>query len=273
MAKETTKKKKSSDREEKSGFKKKSASRMTTREKMMARKENLSKKGNGGGLIYPKEGITRIRIKSPGADSELGMEIIHIYLGKDMGSIISPATFDEPCPFMEKYQELKESKDEDDQALAGKMRPGRKYVIGGIGYKDEKGKEIDEDRVDKGFQIARGVYQEIIDLYLDEDEWGDMTDPDEGYDIKISRSGSGKMDTAYSVSPCQRKPLSKKYQGNIDLEEIVRAQIKSYDELETLLAKWLNEDHDEDDDAPKSKKSKDRHQELKKKKKRPKGDI
>ena len=30
---------------------------------------------------------------------------------------------------------------------------------------------------------------------LDEDEAGDMTDPKTGYDIKVIRSGSGKLDT------------------------------------------------------------------------------
>ena len=41
------------------------------------------------------------------------------------------------------------------------------------------------------------------------------------------------------------------------MEGIVRSQIKSYDELEEMLAKFLNEDHgDDDDDAPKKKKKK-----------------
>ena len=56
---------------------------------------------------------------------------------------------------------------------------------------------------------------------------------------------------------------------NIDLESIVRAQIKSYDELEQLLKNYLNESSDEeDDDRPiKKKKSTD------KKKKKYKSDI
>lgn len=51
-----------------------------------------------------------MRIKSPGDDQELGIELIQFYLNKDLGGVISPATFDEPCPFMEKYQELKTQK-------------------------------------------------------------------------------------------------------------------------------------------------------------------
>lgn len=238
--------------------KKVSSDGLSTKEKMLARKKQLESKGNGGGFVYPKEGTLRMRIKSPGDDQELGIEVIQFYLGKDLGGIISPATFDEPCPFMEKYQELKSSNDEDDKELAKTLVPRRKYILGGPVYADEKGTKFDYDGQDKGVLVPRSVYQDVIDLYLDEDEAGDMTDPKNGYDIKIIRSGSGKMDTTYSARACKPTKLDKKYQGTVDLEGIVRSQIKSYDELEEMLAKFLNEDHgdDDDEDAPKKKKKK-----------------
>ena len=232
------------------------------------------------------EGLsTKEKMLSPGDDQELGIEIIQFYLGGNLGGVISPATFDEPCPFMEKYQELKNSKDEDDKELAKTLVPRRRYVIGGPVYADEKGTKFDYEGKDKGVLVPRSVYQDIIDLYLDEDEAGDMTDPRNGYDIKIIRSGSGKLDTTYSARACKPTKLDKKYQGNVDLEGIVRSQIKSYDELEELLAKFLNEDHggdDDEDDKPKKKAKKkgihrDHYMEddepKKKKKKRYKSDI
>lgn len=78
------------------------------------------------------------------------------------------------------------SKDPDDQELAKMLVPRRKYVVGGIVYSDEKGTKVDYEGKDKGVLIPRSVYQDIIDLYLDEDEAGDMTDPRTGYDIKLS---------------------------------------------------------------------------------------
>lgn len=254
--------------------KKLSSSGMTTKEKMLERKKKLESKGNNSGLIFPKEGSTRIRLKSPGDDQELGIEVIQFYLN-GIGSIISPATFDEPCPFMEKYQELKQSKDPDDKELAKLLIPRRKYVVGGIIYQDEKGKNVDHEGKDKGVLIAGSVYNDIIDLYLDEDEAGDMTDPRTGYDIKIVRSGSGKMDTTYTVRPCKPTKLDKKYSGTIDLESIVRAQIESYDDLEVKLEKFLNEDHssDEDEDDKPKKKSKKDKDKKKSKKKKYKSDI
>lgn len=253
--------------------KKLSSTGKTAKEKMLERKKQLEKRGNGGGLVFPKEGTTRLRIKSPGEDEELGLEIITFFLGKDIGGVISPATFDEPCPIMEKYQELKSSNDDDDKEVAKKLVPKKRYVIAGIGYKDEKGKEIDPDLIDRGYQVTSGVYQDIIDLYLDEDEWGDMTDDLEGYDIKITRSGKGITDTKYTVSPCQKKKLDKKYRGTVDLENIVRNHILSYDEIEEKLKQFLNESGDEDeDDRPKKKKS-SKEKEVKKKKKKYRSDI
>jgi hypothetical protein len=205
------------------------------------------------------------------------MELITFYLGQEVGSIVSPATFDEPCPFMEMYHKLKDSSDPADKELAKEsFIPRRKYVVGGIIFSDDKGKTPDYNGENKVVQIPRSVYQDIIDLYLDEDEAGDMTDPEEGYDIKIIRTGSGKMDTTYSARACKPTVLDKKLRGNIDLEGAVRAQIKSYDELEEILNKYLNNteseadsDEDEEDEAPKKKKSKDKD----KKKKKYKSDI
>lgn len=246
---------------------KKKSTGSSTREKMLARKKKLEEKGSGNGLIFPKEGTLRMRIKSPGDDQELGMEVVQFYI-PGVGGVISPATFDEPCPFMEKYEELKQSKDEDDKELAKRLIPRRRYVIGGIIYKDDKGNGVDYEGQNRGVLIAGAVYQDIIDLYLDEDEAGDMTDPVTGYDIKITRSGSGKFDTTYSVRQCKPSKLDKKYRSDLDLEKIVRDQIKPYDELEEELNKFLNEaPNDEEDDAPNKNKKSSTDKSKKKKKK------
>lgn len=251
---------------------KKKSTGSSTREKMLARKKKLEEKGSGNGLIFPKEGTLRMRIKSPGDDQELGMEVVQFYI-PGVGGVISPATFDEPCPFMEKYEELKQSKDEDDKELAKRLIPRRRYVIGGIIYKDDKGNGVDYEGQNRGVLIAGAVYQDIIDLYLDEDEAGDMTDPVTGYDIKITRSGSGKFDTTYSVRQCKPSKLDKKYRSDLDLEKIVRDQIKPYDELEEELNKFLNEAPDDEDDDATKKKKKSSVDKAKKKKKKYHSDI
>ena len=176
---------------------------------------------------------------------------------------------------MEKYLELKESKDEDDKLLAKKLVPKRKYVIAVVAYKDEKGKEVDEQNIDKPMLIPKQAYQDIIDLYLDEDEWGDMTSIKNGYDLKLTRSGKGQMDTTYTISPCQKKPLDKKYAKPVNLEEMVRKHILPYDELEDKLNEFLcgGVDDDEEDDTPKKKKKSLKDKDKKKKKKAKGSDI
>ena len=253
--------------------KKLSSEGSTTREKLLARKKKLAEKGTGNSFVFPKNGTLRIRIVSAGPNEEFGLEIIRFYLGDH--SVYSPATFGEACPIMEKYDQLKASKDEDDKILAKNLIPSRRFVIPALIYKDEKGKELDYDSKPRLVMVPSSVYQDIIELYLDEDEAGDMTDPKTGYDIKIVRSGSGKMDTSYTVRPCKPTKLDKKYAGTIDLEGIVRSQIESYDELEEKLEKFLNEDHssDDEDDEPKKKSKKKDKDKDKKKKKKYKSDI
>lgn len=249
----------------------------SVKEKLLARKKKLAEKGTGNGFVFPKNGTTRIRIVSAGANEEFGVEIIRFYLGDH--SVYSPTTFNEPCPFMEKYDELKNSKDEDDKKLAKKLVPSRRFAIAALVYKDDKGKELDYDSKPRLVLVPSSVYQDIIELYLDEDEAGDMTDPKNGYDIKIERSGSGQFDTSYSVRQCKPTKVEKNLLKPVDLEAMVRGQIKGYDELEEELNKFLNnsDDDNEDDDYEKprkkdksSKKSKDKD---KKKKKKKHGDI
>lgn len=228
----------------------------TTKELMMARKKELQSRGGGGGIFFPKDGVTRMRILSQGDDKELGMEVTIFYLNKQ--SIISPKTFDEPCPIFDKYLELKSSDDDDDKELAKLLIPKRRYIIGATIYKDERGKEIDKENIGVPVQVPASVYNDIIDYFLDEDDWGDMTDIKEGYDIKITRSGKGMKDTQYSVSPCPgKKDIGKEYRPKMDLEQVMRKRVKSYDELEDILKKFLNGDtEDEDEEKPKKKKKK-----------------
>lgn len=249
-------------------IKKKSSSSMTTRERMIERKKALAERSSGGSIIFPKEGTMRVRLVSQGPDKELGLEVIQFYSPKT-GGIISPATFDEPCPFMDAFKDLRKSTDEEDQELAKKLTPRRRFLVAGTLYKDEKGKEIDTDNVGKPILIPRSVYQDIIDLYLDEDDWGDMTDPEDGYDIKITRIGKGKTDTTYSVSPCPKgKNPNPKYTKEVDLEEILKASLPSYDELEEKLNEFMNGADLEDEEAHKKKKSSDDEEEKAPKKKK-----
>lgn len=257
--------------------KKLSSNGSSIREKLLARKKKLAEKGTSSAFIFPKNGTTRVRILSAGPDNEPAIEIVRFYVNGH--SVFSPATFEEPCPFMEEYKRLKDSKDEDDKKLAKKMVPSRRYALACLIFKDHKGQEMDYNGEPRLLMVPSSVYQDIIEYWLDEDEAGDMTDPKTGYDIKIERSGSGQFDTTYSVRACKPTKIEKSLLKTVDLEEMVRSQIKSYDELESELNDFLNNDtssEDEDDEKPVKKKKADKAKSSKKEKsakKKRHGDI
>jgi hypothetical protein len=233
---------------------------LSMREKLMKRKAELEKRSKGGAAgewVFPKEGITRVRVLPITTDSEIGIELLTFYLGQELGGIISPATFGDPCPFLEAF---KEAKGEGNKEKMKMLSPKRKYVIAGHIYKEGSSKEFDPDRMAKPIQIPLSLYQQLLDLYLDEDEWGDMLDYEDGYDIKIQRSGKS-LDTVYTLAPCQKKSLNSKYHTTVDLEAKVHERIKSYEELEDLLKQYVNGDLDDGDEkarkafSTKSKKS------------------
>lgn len=226
------------------------------KQRMKEKKEELKRKSSNSSILRQKEeGTMRVRILPVGEDTEFVFEITQFWLGKDVGSCISPVTLGEPCAIMEKYTELKESGDESDKEIAKKLMPKRRYVIPVLVYKDDKGKTVNTEDSGKLLQVTGGLYQSIIDLYLDEDEWGDMTDPKEGYDLKITREGLGMTDTEYSVQPCKNTPINKAFRKEIDLEKMVRAEVATYEETETKLGKFMGtSDEGDDDKTPKKKK-------------------
>ena len=156
----------------------------TLKERMLKKKEELKARGSKGDIIYLKEGTLRVRPLPVGDENDFVVEVTQFYLGAEIKGVYSPSTFGLPCAIMEKYNELKESSDPDDKELAKKFVPKKKYLMPVVVFADEKGKQIDKEKSGRMVQLTNGLYQEIIDLYLDEDEWGDMTDTEEGYDLK-----------------------------------------------------------------------------------------
>lgn len=238
-------------------------------DKLKKKRKELTERGSKGGVIYLKEGTARVRLL-PASKDDIAIELTHFYLNEKLKGVYSAASFNEDCPILEAYQELKKSKDDDDQELAKKLTPKQAYMVPVVMYADEKGNKIDTENSGKLMKIPGGVYQSIIDLYLDEDDWGDMTDPKKGYDIKITRTGKTKNDTEYSVAPCKNTPLDKDWaKKTIDLKAMAKSLVEPYDVVKGKLNEFLGiDDEDEDEDKPrkKSKKAKDDFSTAKKKK-------
>lgn len=221
------------------------------REKLEKRQKKL-KEGNSLPFLTFPEGTTRIRILSAGKDEDFAIEATRFYLGQNIGGVVSPATFGEPCALLEAYQELKNSGDDDDAQLLKDLKPRKGYFVAVLKM-DEKGKAVEEGP--KLAIIPKGIYESLIDYMLDEDQ-GDFTDPKEGYDVKIKRTGKGLTDTEYTLLPCKPTKLDKKYAGVHDLEKMLRDISASYEETEEKLNEFLGTSKDDEDDKPKKKSKK-----------------
>lgn len=215
------------------------------KDRLEKKKADLKKGGGVGSIIFIKEGSLRVRTLPVGEDNDFTFEVIQFYLGSEIKGVISPATIGKPCAIMEKYNKLKSSKKDDDKELAKKMVPKRKFLMPVAVYKDGKGKEVDPEKSGKMVMLTKGMAEAAIDLFLD-DDWGDMTNPLKGYDLKLSREGSGMTDTEYKLTPCKNTPTPKAYRKEVDLRAMVESILPSYEETKEFLDKYLNNPDDDD---------------------------
>jgi hypothetical protein len=229
----------------------------SVKERLAKKRKEIASRGKGLDFIILKEGTLRVRPLPVGEDEEFGFEITQFYLGGTIKGVISPSSVGLPCALMEKYLELKDSKDAGDKSLAKALSPKKKTVVPVIVYADTKGKTVDTEKSTENgklFLITSGVYASMIDSYLDEDDWGDFTDPINGYDFKVTRTGSGRFDTEYSCVPCPKSPLPKPYKNKvINLKEMVMNILPTYEETLEKLNEFLNEapqDQEEEEERP-----------------------
>lgn len=219
------------------------AKKLKLTERLKKKQEEIRARGGSGDIYFLKaDTTTRVRILYVGEEQEFIHEVTQFYLGPDIKGVISPATFGEPCAIMEAFEELKASSDEDDKILAKKFPPRKRFLAYCAIYKDTKGKELDAERSPRFVLLTNSMYDDIIELYLDPDDWGDMTlTSDDGYDLKLQRVGAGKLDTTYSVSACKNTPAPKEYRDKeFNLEEEVRRLVPSYEETKEYVTQFLS---------------------------------
>jgi hypothetical protein len=233
------------------------------KEKLRKRQEALKKGSGSYDYFVIKEGTTRMRPLPAPKNKDWAVEIIHFYLGGEIKGLISAQSFGERCAVYEYWEKLKKSKKESDQKLADKIKPKQKYMAAHIKYNDDKGKDIDRKAGAKLLLLHKGMYQTLLDFYLD-DEKGDFTSAKLGYDIKYKRQGTGQMDTEYTVLDCKPSRLDPEFASErYDPEAMAKELTKSYDESLEILEKFLKsekkkpqgEDGD-DEERPRKKKKK-----------------
>ena len=235
------------------------------KERLADKRKELASRGNKGNIIFLKDGDKlRVRIVNTGDEKDFIFEATQFYLGGDQKGVFSPSTFGMPCALMEKYEELKASKNKEDKILAKTLVPRKKNLILPIVFTDMKGDTVDTEKTGKLVQLgSSAMAAEILDFFLDDEEWGDFMDEKDGYDFKLGRTGAGKFDTEYTVTPCKPSPIPREWRGKVvDLEAAVRAMMPTYEETEEALATFLatgpEPAEEEEDDRKARKDRKDR---------------
>ena len=163
-------------------------------------------------------------------------------IGNNPG-LLAPHQFGKPDPIQDLINNLRADGSKESYELAKKLYPKmRAYapvVIRG-----------EEDRGVRLWSFGKTVYQSLLNIMLDED-YGDITDPLEGRDIKvICTKPPGRMWATTEVRPrgkasklCDKPTQAKDWMKSIpELDELY--PLKSFEELENIVNAWLNGDED-----------------------------
>ena len=159
----------------------------------------------------------------------------------DNPGLLAPYQFGRPDPIQELINKLRDDESKESYELAKKLYPKmRAYAAVVVRGEEDKGVRL--------WAFGKQVYQTLLNIMLDED-YGDITDPKTGRDIKVTCSKpNGKTYASTDVMPRGKaSPLSdsadkaKQWIANIpNLDEMFSE--KSYEELEKLVNDWLNGD-------------------------------
>jgi len=198
----------------------------------------------------PEEGSeTTVRlIAYPDNDGQPFKELMFYYnIGNNPG-LLAPYQFGKSDPIQELITKLRDEGSKESYELAKKLYPKmRCYAPVVVRGEEEKGVRL--------WAFGKSVYQTLLNYMLDED-YGDITDPHEGRDVRIiCTKNPGQMWATTEVRPRGKdSPLSedsskaKDWLDNIpDVNDLF--ELKSYEELENIVNQWLNGDDEQEDEG------------------------
>ncbi len=158
------------------------------------------KVGSGSDFWSPSDGENRIRVMPPATEDQEDFWFktgTHFNVGPDERSVPCPALsgISESCFLCRIVKRLGKG-DEDEQAEAEGMGARPRYLISIVDLNDaEAGVQV--------WPCPVTVFRLLKKFRLNEDEYGDMTDFADGYDIKVDRTGSG-INTKYDAIPARQ---------------------------------------------------------------------
>jgi hypothetical protein len=174
--------------------------------------------------------------------------------------VVCPKTANEnnPCPACELSKELyglSKKKDDDAMKQAKSFNKKKRVYYNAIDKADVLADfELREDPQDKDKQVwfnkktdeqespvkvlgtGIGVYKDLIKIIIDP-EYGDITDPEEGLDVIINKSGSGQFNTEYDVKTVRKESAIELADWEQHLNDLsVFTKYKSYDDIAAMMS-------------------------------------
>lgn len=182
-------------------------------------------------------------IAFPDNDGQPFKEIQWYYNIPGARGIVAPFQFGKKDPVQELITKLREEGSKESYEMAKKLYPSmRTYAAVVVRGQEDEGVKI--------WSFGKTVYQKLLSLMLDED-YGDITDPLEGRDIKVvCYKPTGKKYAMTDVMPrgkstklSTNSKQSKEWLENIpNVEDLYT--LKSYDEISGTLERWINGDEE-----------------------------
>jgi hypothetical protein len=165
-------------------------------------------------------------------------------IGNNPG-LLAPYQFGKADPFQDLITKLRSDDTKESYELAKKLYPKmRSYAAVIVRGEEARGVRL--------WSFGKTVYQDLLKIMLDSD-YGDITDVNEGFDIKVSCTKQpGRMWAETSVRPRPKstalsgsKKDIKEWLDNIpDLDEMYSC--KSHEDLERIINVWLEGPNDTD---------------------------
>ena len=180
-------------------------------------------------------------ISFPDNDGQPFKELQWYYNIPGARGIVAPYQFGQKDPVQELIAKMREDGSKESYELAKKLYPNmRVYAAVIVRGEEDQGVRI--------WSFGKTVYQKLLGIMLDED-YGDITDPKSGRDIKVSCTKTpGKKWATTDVIPRGKSTQlsvdddqAQEWLTNIpDMEGMYT--MKSYDEISAIIEKWLNGD-------------------------------
>lgn len=179
-----------------------------------------------------------------------GQPFKELYFYYNIGSnpgLLAPFQFGSADPFQELITKLRDEGTKESYEMAKQLYPKmRCYAPVIVRGEEDKGVRL--------WNFGKMVYEELLGLMLDED-YGDITDPSTGRDIKIkcTKQPSEKWAKTSLTPRGSQSPLHKDAK---QVQEWVASipdpndfyEAKSYEQLEKIINDWLRGDAGNDDD-------------------------